>query len=300
MYKQRLGENRTPGFKSKLVYYLNWTMDDELRSKIEDIVEQKVEQSLETDTDSEISKLVEQKVDEKLQQKEKTAERGINLLENGKVDRRSFLKMLGLGTGALGLASSGAAASLLSGTTIGGNTAFHTGNDGPGSNLDADTLDGKQASELSASKDPSIATTVGTAGTVYISAGGSLYMRYSKTNTFTYYNINPDATINLPTTVRLTKAYANAHITGKNNNPQEFQVNGNGNTRLGPTSTGSTDFGIVTYTNQVSHTFTDVARGSITGVTYVTLNEQFDGINVYTLKLYDKVYRTTQLTLSVS
>jgi len=37
-------------------------------------------------------------------------------------------------------------ANLLSGTTIGGNTAFHAGNDGSGSGLDADTLDGQEGS----------------------------------------------------------------------------------------------------------------------------------------------------------
>jgi hypothetical protein len=39
-------------------------------------------------------------------------------------------------------------ASLASGTTISGNTAFHSGNDGPGSGLDADTLDGSDSSDL--------------------------------------------------------------------------------------------------------------------------------------------------------
>ena len=34
-------------------------------------------------------------------------------------------------------------ATLASGTTIGGNTSFHAGNDGPGSGLDADTIDGQ-------------------------------------------------------------------------------------------------------------------------------------------------------------
>lgn len=37
-------------------------------------------------------------------------------------------------------------ASLLSGTTIGGNTAWHAGNDGTGSGLDADQLDGSDSS----------------------------------------------------------------------------------------------------------------------------------------------------------
>lgn len=39
-------------------------------------------------------------------------------------------------------------ASLASGTTISGNTAFHLGNDGQGSGLDADTVDGKDAKDL--------------------------------------------------------------------------------------------------------------------------------------------------------
>lgn len=39
-------------------------------------------------------------------------------------------------------------ASLISGTTIGGNTAWHAGNDGGGSGLDADTVDGVQGADL--------------------------------------------------------------------------------------------------------------------------------------------------------
>ena len=39
-------------------------------------------------------------------------------------------------------------ASLVSGTTIGGNTAWHAGNDGGGSNLNADMVDGNHASDL--------------------------------------------------------------------------------------------------------------------------------------------------------
>lgn len=39
-------------------------------------------------------------------------------------------------------------ASLLSGTTISGNTAWHAGNDGSGSNLAADTVDGLDGGEL--------------------------------------------------------------------------------------------------------------------------------------------------------
>lgn len=39
-------------------------------------------------------------------------------------------------------------ASLLTGTTIAGNTAWHSGNDGAGSGLDADTLDGTELSAI--------------------------------------------------------------------------------------------------------------------------------------------------------
>jgi len=39
-------------------------------------------------------------------------------------------------------------ASLVSGTTVAGNTAFHAGNDGSGSGLDSDTVDGKDAGDL--------------------------------------------------------------------------------------------------------------------------------------------------------
>jgi phage gp45-like len=42
-------------------------------------------------------------------------------------------------------------ASLANGTTISGNIAFHAGNDGPGSGLDADTVDGTEESDLGSS-----------------------------------------------------------------------------------------------------------------------------------------------------
>lgn len=41
-------------------------------------------------------------------------------------------------------------AGLKTGTTIAGQTAWHTGNDGPGSGLDADMVDGKHASAFAA------------------------------------------------------------------------------------------------------------------------------------------------------
>lgn len=109
---------------------------------IDDRDEEKIEVSR-----NELEKLIDQRVEQKLQtletedtSSEKTSEQRNN---DSSFSRRQFLKTLGLGAGGLALTSTAAGAGLLSGTTIGGNTAWHQGNDGPGSGLDADTVDGE-------------------------------------------------------------------------------------------------------------------------------------------------------------
>lgn len=49
-------------------------------------------------------------------------------------------------------------ATLLSGTTIGGNVSWHAGNDGAGSGLDADTLDGQHASDITTKTGPAFSS----------------------------------------------------------------------------------------------------------------------------------------------
>lgn len=128
-------------------------MNERLNSRVEEIVEEKVEESLEEGADSEISKIVEQKVEEKLEDQEKTAEKGLDLVDSGDMDRRSFLKMLGLGGAGLGLAASGAAKlNIRDNTDFFGNidTNGNTITDSTGQpvNINADQLDGKHASDL--------------------------------------------------------------------------------------------------------------------------------------------------------
>jgi hypothetical protein len=126
-------------------------VDDEPRSKIEEIIEEKVEKSLEQDADTKFSRLVDKKIDQKLREKE--AEGAESMDADREMNRRSFLKMLGLGGAGIGLASSATAASLLQGTTVDGNIVFHEGNDfdGDGSSdtaLDADTVDGSNITDI--------------------------------------------------------------------------------------------------------------------------------------------------------
>ncbi|MFB6209152.1 MAG: DUF4357 domain-containing protein [Candidatus Nanohaloarchaea archaeon] len=56
--------------------------------------------------------------------------------------RRSFIKSLLAVLSAVLFSSLTSAASLLSGTTINGNTAWHTGNDGSGSGFNVDQVNG--------------------------------------------------------------------------------------------------------------------------------------------------------------
>jgi hypothetical protein len=133
-------------------------VDERLRSRVEEIVEEKVEESLKGGADSEISKIVEQKVEEKLEDREKTAEKGLDLVDSGDMDRRSFLKMLGLGGAGLGLAASGAAKlNIRDNTDFFGNidTNGNTITDSTGQpvNINADTVDGKHASDLATAND---------------------------------------------------------------------------------------------------------------------------------------------------
>ncbi|MFB6245201.1 MAG: hypothetical protein ABEJ03_02535 [Candidatus Nanohaloarchaea archaeon] len=126
----------------------------DLDEEIESLVEKKVQEVFENEgKDSKLQRKVEKKLDEKLENKSERDTPALRRRNDKQVDRRGFLKTLGLGAGGLALASSGTAASLLSGTTVGGNNVFHEGNDYSGSGsststLDADTVDGKDASEL--------------------------------------------------------------------------------------------------------------------------------------------------------
>jgi len=108
----------------------------------------------------ELEKLIDKKVEEKLKEKENSSHTAQDVdpekiaedVSSSQLSRRKFLKLLGIGTAGTALASSAAGASLLSGTTIGGNTVWHAGNDGKNSGLvadsagDADTVDGSHAS----------------------------------------------------------------------------------------------------------------------------------------------------------
>lgn len=89
-------------------------------------------------------------------------------LENESVSRRSFLKLLGVGAGSLALSSTGLAASLSSGTTIGSNTAWHAGNDGSSSGLIADQVDGHEILTDTLSNRPS----AGTSGRLFYATDG--------------------------------------------------------------------------------------------------------------------------------
>lgn len=115
---------------------------EELRSEIRDVVEEEIKKSSKIETESDASELADKKVSGSWEGGKQFAKKGLEMLEQDRVGRRDFLKMLGLGGAGIGIASSGAAASLLSGTTIDGYKAFHAGNDGDGSGLNADEVDG--------------------------------------------------------------------------------------------------------------------------------------------------------------
>jgi hypothetical protein len=59
-------------------------------------------------------------------------------------------------------------ATLKTGTTIAGQTAWHVGNDGAGSGMDADTLDGLQGTAFAPSQVAAAQPTVRAAGDIYI------------------------------------------------------------------------------------------------------------------------------------
>ncbi|MFB6209184.1 MAG: twin-arginine translocation signal domain-containing protein [Candidatus Nanohaloarchaea archaeon] len=98
-------------------------MDEE---KIEELVEQEVEEVIEEKTNDAVEtqgKGLERIIEEKIEEKYRKAGGSLVNLDEKKISRRGFLKALGLGTGGLALSSIASSASLLSGTTINGNTA---------------------------------------------------------------------------------------------------------------------------------------------------------------------------------
>ncbi|MFB6145703.1 MAG: twin-arginine translocation signal domain-containing protein [Candidatus Nanohaloarchaea archaeon] len=131
------------------------------KEEIEELIEKKIEEKLDErgdnkEPDSFIGKEIERKIEEKKE-------------EEG-VDRRSFLKMLGLGAGGLALSSQASAlfkltsppkksninADTLDGSNLsdlaGNQLSLNSGSldvqEGSGSGLNADTVDGKHASNL--------------------------------------------------------------------------------------------------------------------------------------------------------
>jgi hypothetical protein len=79
-------------------------MDDEvLEQKIEELIEEKVEKISEgEDPKSSLGKLIEKKVEQKIEREDEET------VLPEKTTRRNFMKMLGLGAGAVGLSSAGA------------------------------------------------------------------------------------------------------------------------------------------------------------------------------------------------
>jgi hypothetical protein len=107
------------------------------------------------------------------------------------ISRRDFLKVFGTGLGGLIFSSSVAGASLLSGTSIGQKTVWHAGNDGTGSGLDADTLDGKEAKEIGTVSQ--LSNNSGTAN-LYLTGGSPNNLAfYSTTVQDTTYTTQADA-----------------------------------------------------------------------------------------------------------
>lgn len=95
----------------------------------------------------ELESLIDQRVENKLRRLEAEYP-GLDFQEPGgkvtdsKFSRRNFLKILGLGAGGLALSSSVAGWAKLGNDGLG----WHEGNDGSGSGLDADTVDGNHVS----------------------------------------------------------------------------------------------------------------------------------------------------------
>jgi hypothetical protein len=257
-------------------------VDDELRSKIEEVVEEKVEESLEQGTDSDISRIVEQKVEEKLEDQEQTAKRGLDLVEDGDMNRRSFLKMLGLGGAGLGLASSGAAANLLSGTKIGGNTVFHQGNDygGAGSSttaLDADTVDGKEASQLGGSVNSAKNFTGNKNLRLY---NGSLYVGNPATTRTYQYNNSSQYTVSLSETPLISTVRVRGNCTSYQNRKCKAFLRfnyGNTNYRFSFKTNYSFSYTQTGYLNTEIDSFTIDGRGGTSVRLYLTMSRARTG-----------------------
>ncbi|MFB6209151.1 MAG: twin-arginine translocation signal domain-containing protein [Candidatus Nanohaloarchaea archaeon] len=106
--------------------------EEVLRQSVLEAVEDKID---ENEVSGERDEIADEIVENVRKRDRRRQERLVERLKES-ISRRRFLKLLGLGTAGTALASSGLAASLTSGTTIGGNTALHTGNDQSSANAD--------------------------------------------------------------------------------------------------------------------------------------------------------------------
>lgn len=188
-------------------------MEEEIERKIEDKIEEKAEKIIEGEDDnSKLGELIEKKVEE-VEKEEEAGDEAWNPVDS--ITRRKFLKMIGLGAGGLAISSQAAAGFLsldqsgsggggggssqtlsevlsegndISGTDIvdGGTTVWDTSNthvpqnvieQGSGSGLNADTVDGNEASDLGGRSSPAFLQATST----YTSTTGS-----APTTTFTY------------------------------------------------------------------------------------------------------------------
>lgn len=135
-------------------------------SEINPNLEEKIREIVREEIDKQDSNKNVEDVQEKVSKKLDTSKS-----EKTKISRRNFLKTLGLGAGGLALTSNVFGASLMSGSTIGGNTVWHQGNDGKNSGLVAE-----KAASVPVYQSESDLPAGSTGDIAYVQNKGSLYV----------------------------------------------------------------------------------------------------------------------------
>lgn len=202
-------------------------MDEE---EIEQLIERKVEEKLEEkqqEKEKSNQNLIDQKIDREIQQQKEDG-------ENPGLDRRSFLKTLGVAAGGLALTSSTTAWSIIQPLTDGK------------SEIDADTVDGQEASELgggarpvrSLAGDVYIKNTITRSSNISLSLPVTTFTKERTGNTYLYEAVTSGETpVTTKTTINRTggssaflEVYATAYVNGYQNVFVSGTIYGSGNT----------------------------------------------------------------------
>lgn len=287
-------------------------MEEEVEEKIDRKIEQKVDEKLEKvldgEADSELDAKVKQRLEERLEEMSESGKKSLlDRINDKKITRRNFLKVLGLGAGGLTLSSTAAAG------------LFKITKPSVTSAVDADTVDGKEASEIGGSV--SQAKNYSKTANLSIDNNGNLVAYETSTyitpTTMTKSGTDVDAggtvspkpvtySVSQKKPISYLKMKAKFHLaTTTSNQAINMWAYGENNTLTSSTSVlggGTNSSGSTSTTTTWNNTYLEPSKGTIT--LKATLNTSADTGTIYQTMKYTRqvrktnYYGTTQVTLT--